>query len=132
MEQTIINLGLLIESAKNGLKNNDFKQVKTIMNTYRTLLERFTYLNYSDKRIDEYRITLSDYQKQLEKLHANTDELIQKYILNNDYKNTNDLAEISRRAEKCSTDIKGILDSRKQWVLRNNQITNYNIKKEIN
>lgn len=116
MEMTIRNMDLIINNVKEELKAGNHNESKTLMNTYRTLLKRFMYLNSSDKRIDENRIMLESHKVRLMNLHQQVEKNVGSTITRGDYKNADTLVEVSWRLERASSDIGDLISTREKYV----------------
>jgi hypothetical protein len=97
MENTIKNMELILDKALLELSTNgNIQAVKTLMNTYRTLLAPLSYQTVSGKYLDTFR----SQKILLTELKSSIDEKISSKINHQDYKSADNLAIASDRVAK--------------------------------
>lgn len=108
MEQTIKNMELIITKFKKELNNENYSACKTMMNTYSTLLERFSRAESVDTTNNEKSLTLQ--REKLIELFSRIENLTYTKLQEHGYKESDTLAETSRRIENSSNKIQALID----------------------
>lgn len=123
MEQTIKNMELIIKKLNKELNDKNYSACKTMMNTYGTLLNRFSTLSHDHEK------SLAAQNENLIRLFGKIETLTYMSLREQSYKVSNVLAETSRRIENSSNIIQGLMDYAKAERKRKFNIMLSNLKK---
>lgn len=119
MEQTIKNMNLVLFNVKNELNHDkNYHAAKTLMNTYRNMLRRFTGLPSHDMKIDLYRGNLENQLEVLKVLHNSGEKNVELLISDGEYKSADNLVETLYRIEKAQKDITSMVYERISYLKR--------------
>jgi hypothetical protein len=105
MKTVMKNLDLVLERVESELENHNTQSTKTLMNTYRNLLQRFRELRYGDSKLVEYNKPLLTHKDKLTELHSLVEDAITNALERNEFKYADNLAIISERVLYSIRDI---------------------------
>lgn len=113
MENTVKLLDLTLTKVATELENKNFNATKTLMNTYRNLLQRFLRTPYANKKLEDYKEPLKIQKERLNKLFLEAEKSLFLSLNNSEYKDGDTLSMILERIELTTNQIedmfKGIL-----------------------
>ena len=104
MENLTLNLENVLTKAEEEVENS--RSLKTLMNTYRTILNRTRSLDISE----EVLLRLKEHKGRLKSLLVIAEDKINKNLTKKDYKTTDNYAEVTSRISKALLDIQYTLE----------------------
>lgn len=106
MENTMMNMTLILEEMEKGLKNGNTSSVKTLANTYQTLFKKAQHEIYSDvKGSGKWIIDFSAHRNYLVRLIELSDKELTSSIVGGRHKDSNDIATILDKLNRSIRDI---------------------------
>lgn len=115
MEQTIKNMELILVNVNKELTLNNYSSSKTLMNTYKTLCDRFLRMSPSSKDIGKHIENLNKQQAVLEATFKTVENLIHEKLLKRKYKEADTLTETNRRIENVKRDLLHLNERRREY-----------------
>lgn len=116
MNKSMENLTKVLVAVEYELNGNNDREVKTLMNTYRTLLDKFKELPSESEVLTEIIEILTKHKIKLQELHEKVENIVSTMIVNREYKILDNLVEIDRRIEKSISDISLIIKSYNRFL----------------
>lgn len=111
MNKSMENLTKVLVAVEYELNGNNDREVKTLMNTYRTLLDKFKESPFDTEVLTQCIDKFTKHKIKLQELHEKVENGISNMIFNRKYKIVDNLVEIDRRMEKSIVDINFIIES---------------------